>query len=448
MVMGSAQSGHAGPDERVRLLAERAGAHAQRGEISAARELYTQLLALAPGNPEAINFIAISALQAGETRRSLELLRQGVVVNPSDAMLHKNLGLAYRASGDMQAAIAAFSHAIKLKPDFVAAHLNQGALLAELGRGEEALGAYMQAFNAGEKTGQFLNLSSIPPGIRALAEKGLALLCEARLAAFHTALASVERQHGTAALARVWQCLHAYLGMQPGAQLAPLQQPTFMSFPGIPNRAWFEREEFPWLQDMERQTDAIREELLSVLTADVGFRPFIQVPREHPGAAYWRQLNDSPSWNAFFFYRDGERKVDNHARCPVTSAALDAAPLIRVAEHSPETFYSVLKPGAHIPPHTGVVNVRLVTHLPLVVPPDCGIRVGSETRGWEEGRCMVFDDTFEHEAWNKSDQTRVVLIFDIWNPYLSAAERDGMRIAIETLGRFNRAYGGAATPLA
>ena len=429
-------------------MAERAGAHAQRGEIALARDLYIQVLTLAPGNPEAINFVAITALQAGETRRSLELLQQGVAVNPGDATLHKNLGLAYRASGDSQSAITAFSEAVRLKPDFVTAHLNRGALLAELGRREEALNAYMLGFDAGEKIGQFLNLSSMPPGIRVLAEKGFALLREARLAAFHAALAPVEKQHGAAALARVWQCLHAYLGMQPEAQLGPLQRPTFMSFPGIPSRAWFERAEFPWMQDLERHTDAIRAELLAVLGSDVGFRPFIQVPTEHPGAAYWKQLNDSPSWNAFFFYRDGERNAENHARCPVTSAALDAAPLIRVAEHSPEVFYSVLKPGAHIPPHTGVVNVRLVTHLPLIVPPDCGIRVGSETRGWEEGKCVVFDDTFEHEAWNKSGQTRVVLIFDTWNPYLSAAERDGMRAAIEALGRFNRAHGGSVTPLA
>ncbi len=429
-------------------MAERAGAHAQRGEIAAARDLYMQLLSLAPGNPEAINFIAIMALQAGEMRRSLDLLQQGVAANPGDATLHKNLGLAYRASGDAQAAVAAFATAAQLKPDFVAAHLNLGALLAELGRREEALKAYMRAFSAGERTGQFLNLSSMPPGIRVLAEKGFTLLRDARLAAFHAALAPVEKQYGTAALARVWQCLHAYLGMRPEVPLGPLQRPTFMNFPGIPNRAWFDRTEFPWMQEMERHTDAIREELVAVLAADVGFRPFIQVPTEHPGAAYWQQLNDSPSWNAFFFYRDGERNADNHARCPATSAALDAAPLIRVAEHSPETFYSVLTPGAYIPPHTGVVNIRLVTHLPLIVPQDCGIRVGSETRGWEEGKCVVFDDTFEHEAWNRSGQTRVVLICDIWNPYLSAAERDGMRNAIEALGGFNRAHGGAVTPLA
>ena len=446
--MGSTQSGRTGPDERVRLMAERAGAHAQKGEFAAARDLYTQVLTLDPDHPEAINFTAIAALQAGETRRSLELLKRGVAANPHDAVLHKNLGLAYRAGGEPQSALAAFADALRLKPELIAAALNQGALLAELGRMDEALSAYLKAFEVGDATGQFLSLAAIPPGIRVLAEKGFALLREARLAMFKEVLAPVERQYGAAALVRVWQCLHAYLDMGPQPVLGPLQRPTFMSFPGLRNRAWFERGEFPWMQELERHTGAIREELLAVLAADVGFRPFIQVPKAHPGAAYWRQLNDSPSWNAFFFYRDGERQADNHARCPATSAALDAAPLIRVGEHSPETFFSVLKPGAHIPPHTGVANIRLVVHLPLIVPADCGIRVGSETRGWQEGECIVFDDTFEHEAWNRSGQTRVVLICDIWNPQLTAAEREGMRLAIEALGRFNREHGGKLTPLA
>lgn len=448
MAPRSAQSGHSGPEARARQIAERAGQHAQSGEHAAALALYAELLGMDPQHPEAINFIAITALQSGDARRSIALLERGVAAHPADAMLQKNLGLAYRAGSAAEAALAAFDRAIQLRPDFVVAYLNRGALLMELGRNDQAVSAYLQAFEAAENTGLFLNPGSIPPGVRAMAEKGMALLRETRLAVFHAALAPVEQEHGDAALARVWRCLHAYLGMQPQAELPKLQHPTFMSFPGLAGRAWFNREEFPWMRELEQHTPAIREELLAVLGADVGFRPFIQVPKAHPGAAYWSVLNDSPSWNAFFFYRDGERYVDNHGRCPATSAALDAAPLIRIGEHSPETFFSVLKPGAHIPPHTGVVNIRLVCHLPLVVPPDCGIRVGSETRGWEEGKCIVFDDTFEHEAWNKSNQTRVVLIFDIWNPELTAAERDGMRVAIEALGRFSRSHGGKVTPLA
>ncbi|HEV2111726.1 MAG TPA: tetratricopeptide repeat protein, partial [Gammaproteobacteria bacterium] len=246
-------------------MAERASAHAQKGELAAAHELYTQVMDIEPGHPEAINFVAIAALQTGDARRSVELLKRGIAANPGDAMLHKNLGLAYRASGDMQAALAAFADALRLKPDFVTASLNQGALLAELDRVEEALGAYLQAFEAADASGQFLNLSAIPPGVRVLAEKGFALLRDARLAVFHEALAPLEREHGAAALARVWQCLHAYLGMLPQPSLGSLQRPTFMSFPGLRNRAWFERQEFPWLQYLERHADGIRQELLAVL---------------------------------------------------------------------------------------------------------------------------------------------------------------------------------------
>jgi len=90
---------------------------------------------------------------------------------------------------------------------------------------------------------------------------------------------------------------------------------------------------------------------------------------------------------------------------------------------TPAAMFSVLKPRTRIPPHTGVTNVRLVTHLPLVVPPGCGFRVGNETREWVEGKAWVFDDTIEHEAWNDSDKLRAVFIFDIWHPHLTAAER-------------------------
>jgi len=76
------------------------------------------------------------------------------------------------------------------------------------------------------------------------------------------------------------------------------------------------------------------------------------------------------------------------------------------------------------------------TKLPLIVPPDCGFRVGGETREWIPGKAWVFDDTIEHEAWNRSDSPRAVLIFDIWNPLLTAAERDVVRAATEVVGTY------------
>ena len=86
-------------------------------------------------------------------------------------------------------------------------------------------------------------------------------------------------------------------------------------------------------------------------------------------------------------------------------------------------MFSLLKPRTRIPPHTGVTNVRLVTHLPLIIPESCRFRVGNDTREWVPGTAWVFDDTIEHEAVNDSDKLRVVLIFDVWHPHLTPPER-------------------------
>jgi aspartyl/asparaginyl beta-hydroxylase (cupin superfamily) len=98
-------------------------------------------------------------------------------------------------------------------------------------------------------------------------------------------------------------------------------------------------------------------------------------------------------------------------------------PLCRIPGRAPAVFFSILKAGKTIPPHTGVTNVRAIVHLPLIVPEGCTFRVGGETRSWAEGEASVFDDTIEHEAHNPTAEDRAILILDVWNPYLSEAER-------------------------
>ncbi|MDE2234406.1 MAG: aspartyl/asparaginyl beta-hydroxylase domain-containing protein [Gammaproteobacteria bacterium] len=299
----------------------------------------------------------------------------------------------------------------------------------------------MAALAQAESLGLLVRMPSLPAAFRQQLEKAIAMVQQARAAHLESKLAALRCHYPDTEFARVDRCVRIFLGREPMPSGHRLQRPTFMSFPGLPAQAWFERNQFPWLEEIERHTGGIRAELYQVLQEQQGFQPFVEIPEHHQAAAYWQGLNYSPNWNAYFFYRDGRRYDDNCRRCPLTSTLLDSLPLCRVDEHSPEVFFSVLKPGAHIPRHTGVINTRLVTHLPLVIPDDCGIRVGDETRGWKPGECLVFDDTFEHEAWNRSSQTRVVLIFDLWNPYLSELEQQAMRVIVEELGRFNREHG-------
>jgi aspartate beta-hydroxylase len=193
----------------------------------------------------------------------------------------------------------------------------------------------------------------------------------------------------------------------------------------------------------------IREELRAVLSdMPDDLVPFLGAPSAEAVAANLLGSSGAQeaAWDAFFFYRHGVRHDAHCARCPRTIDLLDSMALVRIRDHAPETLYSVLRPGTHILPHRGVTNTRLVTHLPLIVPPDCALRVGGETHVWQEGRCVTFDDTFEHEAWNNSEQTRVVLIMDSWNPDLSEAERAAVADLVAAIGDFNRSSETPAQP--
>lgn len=201
-----------------------------------------------------------------------------------------------------------------------------------------------------------------------------------------------------------------------------LQQPKNYYFPGLPQISFYERREFPWLDRVEAATADMREELLAVLEDPDSFAPYVQGHANRPRKDQLGMLNN-PAWSAFYLWKNGEPVPENAARCPKTMAALADAPLARVPNRSPSILFSLLRPGAHIPPHNGLLNTRLICHLPLVVPGKCRFRVGNDEREWVEGRAWAFDDTFEHEAWNDSDGTRVILLFDVWRPELSDEER-------------------------
>ena len=152
----------------------------------------------------------------------------------------------------------------------------------------------------------------------------------------------------------------------------------------------------------------------------------------------WAELNRSPRWGAFHLYYDGREVAWNAKRAPKTMAALEHVPQPALPNRSPAAMFSVLQPRTRIPPHTGIANVRLVTHLALIVPEGCGFRVGSETRRWKEGEAWVFDDTIEHEAWNDSDLPRTILICDTWNPRLGEDERHAIAALMAAMDAFNQ----------
>ena len=217
-----------------------------------------------------------------------------------------------------------------------------------------------------------------------------------------------------------------------------VQEPRYYYFPELPQKQFYDRAQFPWLDRVEAASDVIRQELLGVLNDPHAFAPYVQGDPNRPHHDQQGMLNN-PDWSAFYLWRNGECVADNAARCPRTLAALEGAPLARIPNRSPSVLFSQLRPGAHIPPHNGMINTRLICHLPLVVPGKCRFRVGSEVREWQEGRAWVFDDSIDHEAWNDSDRTRVILLFDIDRPELDDEERRLVNAMFEGID----AYSGA-----
>jgi len=146
-------------------------------------------------------------------------------------------------------------------------------------------------------------------------------------------------------------------------------------------------------------------------------------------------LRDNPEWSTLDLWDKGKRSP-LAADFGATAAAVEATDLPRISVRAPNVLFSKLSAGARIPAHHGMINTRLVCHLPLIVPPDCGFRVGGETRQWEEGKLLIFDDTIEHEAWNEGQSERVVLIFDVWHPDLDADERRAISVMFEAIDAY------------
>ena len=221
------------------------------------------------------------------------------------------------------------------------------------------------------------------------------------------------------------------LAIASGKQPLYLQQPTSFYFPGLPQIAWYPRELFPWIAKLEESVPAMRSEIEQVLADERGLEPYVQ--EEARRASRGHSLLNDAAWSAFHLFRAGERIEENAARCPLIMSLLELAPIPRIKRRSPMALISVLRPGTHIPPHNGMLNTRLICHIPLLVPPGCRLRVGAETRDVVVGKAMIFDDSIEHEAWNDGPLVRAVLLFEIWRPEISEEERIALTAMFEAV---------------
>lgn len=372
---------------------------------------------MAPNNPEALFFFGQRALAAGDAKTAIPLFDRAAASAPKDALIPLALAAAHRAAGDAGAELAAYDRALAADPYCYPALLAKGSLLEQSGRRRAAARIFGDALKITPAD------SRLSGDLKRLVERARTAVGEntdALDAFVESRIGKVRERHAGARLDRFDECKDAMTGRK----RIYVQQPVMLNFPRLPAIQFYDDDQFPWIGVLEAKADTIERELTALLRESApGFRPYIDMPDNVP-LNETAALNHSPDWSAYFFWDDGAR-VDAHCkRCPETAATLDAMPLANVPGFAPAAFFSSLTPGTRIAPHTGVTNARLIVHLGLIVPDGCTFRVGNETRSWRRGKAWVFDDTIEHEAHNASGQTRVVLIFDIWNPHLSQAERD------------------------
>jgi aspartyl/asparaginyl beta-hydroxylase (cupin superfamily) len=369
----------------------------------------------------------VAALQQGDPRAAQRAFRRVTATGRANAQIWLLLAHASRQAGDSEAEDEALDSLLKLEPGSVRGLIMKGDRRATAGDDRAATSFYRRAVSLAA------GAQAVPPDLKselgrveawmAEADRGFAAHLDAELA-----------KRGVAPSGRFGQSI----AIMRGQKQAFFQQPTEYFFPELPQVQFYDPGQFDWVGALEAETNAIREELLALMRERELFRPYLTSSPDRPRREF-HGLADNPEWSSFYLWDRGAPVPDNAARCPRTAAALERVPLSKISVRAPVVMFSWLQPGARIPPHTGAMNARLICHLPLIVPPGCGFRVGNEVREWEVGKLLIFDDTIEHEAWNDSKEDRVVLIFDVWRPELSQEERRSVAALFEAVDAYGPA---------
>jgi aspartate beta-hydroxylase len=399
-------------------------------------KLVDAALARAPNQPIVLNAAGGHMMRSGDARRARELFERALAVDSGSKVLWLNLATACRSLGDKKAEGVALEKALAIEPRYVHALLQKAELMERLDNPKAAATVYQAALDcvaSGTPVAQ--NMAAALTHAQELVNAN-----SRELEAFlERELASVRQRHTGADQQRYDACRDVFLRKR----RVYTHEAKGILFPYLPAIEFFRREEFPWLDTLEAATEDIAAEALAVLTGDrAGFKPYVDFPASAP-VDQWAPLNHSFDWSVYNLLNDGAPVTTHIEKCPKTAAVLAQLPLCDIPDYAPGAYFSALKPRTRLPAHTGTTNTRSIVHLPLVIPEGCGFRVGSQVRTWQKGKAWVFDDTIDHEAWNDSDQIRIVLIFDIWSPLLTAAERDLVRGFTMGLGR----YYGADAPV-
>ena len=398
------------------LLGEAAVLQGAR-RLDEAEELHRAVLARAPASLAALQFLSARSFERGELSAAEAYMRRSVALDPADLEACRVLGAVLEALGRVDEAITVLRQAYRRQPTEPKTLLFLGAALAKAGQREAAAAAGSMLEGTLREMLQLDRLG----GAAFVAERSARL--RHALESFYgqiraDAVKEAQRAEPAANFSRVSRAVWRPI-VAPGA--SERRRPTFFYVPQLADEPWLEPERFDWAADLEEAAPELAKEVAGSLDPDADGLPYIG---KHEVSETWRSLAGRTDWSAVHFWSDALPNERALARFPKVRTALERLPLVTLGGAAPvEAFLSILKPRTRIPPHFGLANYRLTVHLPLIVPACCGVAVAGEARETRFGRLMIFDDSYEHSAWNDSEVARIVLIFEIWHPALSAAER-------------------------
>lgn len=421
------------PPAEIEALQQTARELHGRGQYAASAAVYRELLERHGEHLPALLYLAGYAMAQGRADEAQALFERAQAADPSNVEAQRGLAQCLHAQGETERALAGYAHVLAQAPDDVAALLYCGHILETHGHAAAADAAYSLSLDADPR---LLSIARDDASSeRALLARSAVGAHSRRVAAvMDAALDEAGKTHGNAALRRVREMVDTRVGRRRPTYSHSQQRPFEFYLPGLPDRPWLEPAEFDWADKAREAHSALCRELFQRELSRETLAPYIAAGE--PGQT-WQELRGNTDWGSLHLYREGVRQEAVAQAYPAAMSLMEALPLVEVPGHAPEVFFSVLAPETTIPPHYGQANYKLTVHLPLVVPASgCGIRVAGEVRHWSEGEPLIFDDSFLHEAWNHSRERRIVLIFDVWNPAVTADERQAIALLFRRLSEW------------
>ncbi len=367
----------------------------------------------------------IAALQAGDGKAARRAFETIVASGRATPQIWLWLAQACDMLDDRAAVMAHVARVVELDPANPYALVMAGEVQTRSGDDRAAIAWYERALNAAQGR-------QLPPDLIARLNRAAATR-EAAFAGFEAEMMGALGDAGVDP-ANAGPRFGEALQIVSGRSQPYLQQPTSFYYPRLPQIPFYDPAEFGWTAALAAALPAIRAEAEAVMAHGGGIAPYVEADPDRPNKGH--ALLADARWSAFHLFRNGLPIADHAARCPATMAALAQAPLPRIAGTAPMALFSILAPHTHIPPHNGMLNTRLICHLPLIVPDGCRLRVGAETRDVRAGEVLLFDDSIEHEAWNDSDAPRAILLLEVWRPELTEAERQALTVMFETVAAY------------